>query len=69
MYQWDDDHQTWVDYMGLPLTRTELIGMRELVRQALTKTPAQLARDYNDILLKQHPDQFEQHKKTTKDME
>lgn len=66
---WNEEHQCLVDYMGLPLTKTEVRNLKALCSQHLKRSEIQLAASKNAIMEKDHPRMAEQMKAHAEDMQ
>lgn len=65
---WNDQHQCLCDYMGLPLTKTEVRAYLELCKKHLKRSEMQLAASSNTILEQVHPTMAENHRRHAEDM-
>lgn len=52
---WDDKHKVLTDYMGLPISRTEALLLREQINKHLKKSSADLAAIEIKIVEEKHP--------------
>lgn len=55
MIKWDDTNKVFTDYMGYPLSRTEVQQLRSGIKLHLKKSPADLAQIANERLEKDMP--------------
>jgi len=59
---WSEEHQCLVDYMGLPLTKTEARNLMAAAKAHLRKSEIKLAAIKNEVLEKKYPKMAEQMK-------
>jgi hypothetical protein len=56
MYQWNAEYKCVVDYMGLPISRTEAITLKGLLEAHLLNSAKQLAAAKVALAHERHPD-------------
>lgn len=55
MIQWDEDRGVFTDYMGMPLSRSEVVRLRGQVKQHLKKSAPDLAAVALDVTKEKYP--------------
>ena len=57
MINWNEEHKCLCDYMGLPISRSDAIALRDLIRQHLKHSAPDLAHAANEIMRERYPSQ------------
>ena len=56
MYHWNDEYKCVVDYMGLPISRSEATAIHDLMEKHLLNSAKQLAAAKVALAHELHPD-------------
>lgn len=66
MYEWSEELQCLVDYMGIPVSRSEAKAVLDAAQAHLQKSSVQLAALAKTVLVKRYPEMVEQQDLTPK---